>query len=332
MTTRGFPEARGRRLRATPALREAFAETSVTPGQLVQPIFVIAGSGARSEITSMPGQYRMSADVAADEAKALEAAGVGGVILFGIPDSKDAVGSGASDPSGPVCSAIDTIRNATSELTVWADVCLCEYTDHGHCGLVDDNTHTILNDASLPHLSRAAVTYADAGAHVVAPSDMMDGRVGAVRSGLDAAGHESVVIVSYAAKYASAFYGPFRDAAESVPSFGDRRTYQMDPRNADEAFREVELDVAEGADVVMVKPAGPYLDVVRRVADAVDTVGVPVAAYQVSGEFAMISAAAGHGWLDRRRAVDESLTGIRRAGAQVVLTYFAREFAEGETP
>lgn len=335
-----FPTVRPRRLRRTAALRAAVAETRLSPAQLVQPLFVVPGSGIRRPIASLDGQFHLSPDTAADEARALVAAGVGGVILFGLPDdpaqppasasasAKDATGSAAADPLGPVCRAAEAIRAACGDdLTVWADVCLCEYTDHGHCGVLHDTSTgaDVDNDATLPLLAAAASAYADAGCHVVAPSDMMDGRIAAVRAALDGAGHTDVTVVSYAAKYASAFYGPFRDAAGSTPGFGDRRTYQMDPPNVVEALREVRLDVAEGADVVMVKPAGPYLDVVRRVADTVD---VPVAAYQVSGEYAMIVAAAANGWLDRDRAVDESLTGIARAGARIILTYFAREWAE----
>lgn len=320
-----FPVGRPRRLRSSPLLRAALAETAVSPAHLVQPLFVVEGTGVREPIASMPGQARLSVDLVGDEAKRIAAAGVGGVILFGIPAHKDATGSSAHDPDGPVCRAIGAIKDAGVDLLVWADVCLCEYTDHGHCGIIDAESGNVRNDATLPHLAAAAVAYAHAGADVVAPSDMMDGRIGAVRTALDEAGRSDVVVVSYAAKYASAFYGPFREAAESTPAFGDRRTYQMDPPNSDEALREVALDVAEGADVVMVKPAGPYLDVVRRVADAVD---VPVAAYQVSGEYSMVEAAAANGWLDRDRAITESLVGIRRAGARIVLTYWATEFGE----
>lgn len=321
----GFPRTRPRRLRATAVLRDAVAETHVQPGSLVQPLFVVDDGVAAEPIATMPGQSRLTPDGAATAAAKAAAAGVGGVILFGVPATKDAEGTPAHDPGGPVCRAIRAIKGCGADLAVWADVCLCEYTDHGHCGLVDTATGAVLNDATLAHLAQASVAYADAGADVVAPSDMMDGRIGAVRSALDAGGHPDVVVVSYAAKYASAFYGPFRDAAESTPAFGDRRSYQMDPANVVEALREVDLDVDEGADVVMVKPAGPYLDVVRTVADHVD---VPVAAYQVSGEYAMVEAAAANGWIDRDRAIAESLVGIRRAGARIVVTYWAREFAE----
>ena len=321
----GFPRVRQRRLRRTPLLRAAVAESVVRPASLVQPLFV-AGTGVPAgPIASMPGQSRLTPDAAAEAAAKAAAAGVGGVILFGVPEHKDADATGAHDPEGPVCTAIRAIKSSGAPVSVWADVCLCEYTDHGHCGLVDAATGEVLNDASLDHLAAAAVAYAAAGADIVAPSDMMDGRIGAVRTALDGAGHSEVVVVSYAAKYASAFYGPFREAAESTPAFGDRRTYQMDPPNVVEALREVDLDVDEGADIVMVKPAGPYLDVVRAGADHVD---VPVAAYQVSGEYAMVEAAAANGWIDRDRAIAESLVGIRRAGASIVLTYWAREFAE----
>ena len=295
------------------------------PASLVQPLFVVDEGVAAAPIASMPGLSRLTPEDAAAEASEAAAAGVGGVILFGVPSTKDAEGTPAHDPDGPVCRAIRAIKAGGIDLAVWADVCLCEYTDHGHCGLVDAATGVVLNDATLAHLARAAVTYADAGADVVAPSDMMDGRIGAVRAALDAGGHDDVVVVSYAAKYASAFYGPFREAAESTPAFGDRRSYQMDPANVSEALREVDLDVEEGADVVMVKPAGPYLDVIRAVAGHVD---VPVAAYQVSGEYSMIEAAAANGWIDRDRAIAESLVGIRRAGARIVVSYWAREFAE----
>jgi porphobilinogen synthase len=266
----------------------------------------------------MPGHAQLSADRAATLAKEAEAAGVGGVILFGIPAAKDETGSSAWDPTGPVPEAIRAIREAAPELVVWADVCMCEYTSHGHCGVLDGDR--VDNDATLPLLARAATTYADAGADVIAPSDMMDGRVGAIRGALDAAGHAELAICSYSAKYASGYYGPFREAAESAPAFGDRRTHQMDPANGREALVEVHRDLAEGADMVMVKPAGPYLDVISAVRAAVD---VPVAAYQVSGEFSTIEAAAANGWVDGERLMVESLTGIARAGAGIVLTYFA---------
>ena len=317
-----FPATRLRRLRATPALRALARETTLSAGQLVAPLFVCHGERVRRPIASMPGHAQLSVDEAAREAEALAALGVGGVILFGIPAAKDAEGREAYDSKGIVPAALRALKKAAPDLLLWADVCLCEYTDHGHCGVVRDGR--VDNDATLPLLSRAAVAYAEAGADLIAPSDMMDGRVAAIRRALDQAGRPETPIVSYAAKYASAFYGPFREAAESAPQFGDRRAYQMDPANGDEALREVALDLEEGADMVIVKPAMPCLDVVRRVKERF---GVPVAAYQVSGEFAMIKAAAQNGWLDGERAALESLTAIRRAGADAILTYFAREIA-----
>ncbi len=313
-----FPTARPRRLRRTDRLRRMVAETRLAPEMLVLPLFVVPGEGVERPIPSMPGHRQLSVDRVVPVAKQAEAAGVGGVILFGIPASKDETGSAAWDPSGPVPTAIRAIRASAPDLVVWADVCLCEYTSHGHCGVVVGDT--VDNDATLPLLAKAAVAYADAGADVIAPSDMMDGRVGAIREALDAAGHHELAVCSYSAKYASAYYGPFRDAAESAPAFGDRRTHQMDPANVREAVVEVNLDLAEGADMVMVKPAGPYLDVVAAVRRSVD---VPVAAYQVSGEYSMIEAAAANGWVDGDRVMMESLLGIVRAGADVVLTYFA---------
>ncbi len=313
-----FPTARPRRLRRTDRLRRMVAETRLAPEMLVLPLFVVPGEGVERPIPSMPGHRQLSVDRVVPVAKQAEAAGVGGVILFGIPASKDETGSAAWDPSGPVPTAIRAIRASAPDLVVWADVCLCEYTSHGHCGVVVGDT--VDNDATLPLLAKAAVAYADAGADVIAPSDMMDGRVGAIREALDAAGHHELAVCSYSAKYASAYYGPFRDAAESAPVFGDRRTHQMDPANVREAVVEVNLDLAEGADMVMVKPAGPYLDVVAAVRRSVD---VPVAAYQVSGEYSMIEAAAANGWVDGDRVMMESLLGIVRAGADVVLTYFA---------
>ena len=313
-----FPTARDRRLRRTPRLRRAVAETRLHPASFVLPVFVVPGSGVERPIGAMPGHAQLSADRAAALAKEAEAAGVGGVILFGIPATKDETGSSAWDPTGPVPEAIRAIREAAPELVVWADVCLCEYTSHGHCGVLDGDR--VDNDATLPLLARAAKAYADAGADVIAPSDMMDGRVGAIREALDAAGHAELAICSYSAKYASGYYGPFREAAESTPAFGDRRTHQMDPANARQALVEVRRDLEEGADMVMVKPAGPYLDVIAAVHAAVD---VPVAAYQVSGEFSTIEAAAANGWVDGERLMMESLTGIARAGAGIVLTYYA---------
>jgi porphobilinogen synthase len=317
-----FPVVRPRRLRATAALRRVVAETRLDPAQFVLPVFVIPGRDVRRPIESMPGHARLSVDQVALLAKEAEASGVGGIMFFGIPEEKDEIGTGAWDPAGPVPRAIQVVAEAAPGLVRWADVCLCEYTSHGHCGPV--RGEVVDNDAALPLLSQAAMAYAGAGADIVAPSDMMDGRVGAIRSALDGSGHSDTVICSYAVKYASGFYGPFREAADSIPAFGDRRSHQMDPANAREAMREVALDIDEGADVVMVKPAGPYLDVVRRVAD---TVEVPVAAYQVSGELAMIEAAAARGWIERERVILESLTGIARAGAGIILTYFSIEAA-----
>jgi porphobilinogen synthase len=304
------------------ALRRVVAETRLHPAQFVLPVFVVPGVGIRNPIQSMPGHAQLSADQVALLAKEAEAAGIGGMMFFGIPEHKDEIGSSAWDSAGPVPRAIEAVAAAAPELVRWADVCLCEYTSHGHCGPL--RGEIVDNDSALPLLARAALTYADAGADVVAPSDMMDGRVGFIRAALDEDGHTDTIICSYAVKYASGYYGPFREAAGSAPAFGDRRSHQMDPRNIREAIREALLDVEEGADLVMVKPAGPYLDVVRVVADQA---AVPVAAYQVSGEFAMIEAAAANGWIDRDRVMIESLTGIVRAGAGVVLTYFALDAA-----
>lgn len=317
-----FPLVRPRRLRMSAAIRRVVAETRLHPAQFVLPVFVVPGQGVRNPIESMPGHSQLSVDQVALLAKEAEAAGIGGLLFFGIPGDKDEEGSSAWDPGGPVPRAIEAVAAAAPGLMRWADVCLCEYTNHGHCGPL--RGEVVDNDAALPLLARAAVAYADAGVDVVAPSDMMDGRVGAIRTALDEHGHGDTVICSYAVKYASGFYGPFRDAAGSAPSFGDRRSHQMDPANVREARREVRLDVEEGADIVMVKPAGPYLDVVRAVAEQVE---VPVAAYQVSGEFAMIEAAAARGWLERERVMMESLTGIARAGADIILTYFALDAA-----
>jgi porphobilinogen synthase len=311
-----------RRLRARESFRALVRENTLTPRSLVAPLFVCHGERVRRPIASMPGHAQISVDVAVEEAKKLAALGVGGLILFGIPASKDAEGSEAYAADGIVPRAFRAIKAAEPEILLWADVCLCEYTDHGHCGVVRDGA--VDNDRTLPLLARAAVAYADAGADLIAPSDMMDGRVGAIRKSLDQAGHQDIPIVAYSAKYASGFYGPFREAAESAPKFGDRRAYQMDPANSDEALREVALDLEEGADAVMVKPALPYLDVIRRVKDRFQ---VPVVAYNVSGEFAMIKAAAQLGWLDGERVALESLTSIRRAGADIIITYFAAEIA-----
>jgi porphobilinogen synthase len=288
----------------------------------VYPLFVAPGKGLRREISSLPGCFHLSVDEVAREAEEVEQLGIGGVILFGLPEAKDPLGSEGYADDGVVQQAVRAIRGACSELVVMTDVCLCEYTSHGHCGVVEDGE--IQNDPTLELLARMAVSHARAGADVLAPSDMMDGRVGAIRRALDAEGFSGLPILSYAAKYASAFYGPFREAADSAPQFGDRRGYQMDPANAREALREVRLDVEEGADVLMVKPALPYLDVVRAVRERFDR---PVAAYNVSGEYAMVKAAAERGWVDEERIVKETLTAIRRAGADIILTYHAKDFA-----
>jgi porphobilinogen synthase len=298
-------------------------EARLAPDQLVAPLFVHDGGPARQAIASLPGHARLSPELAADEAASLAALGVGSVLLFGIPDAKDAEGSGAWAEDGPVPRTIRAIKRRVPGLVVWADVCLCEYTDHGHCGVLRDGS--VDNDASLPLLARAAVAYAHAGADVVAPSDMMDGRVAAIRAALEGAGAAETAIVSYAVKYASAFYGPFREAAGSTPRAGDRRGYQMDPGNVREAVREARSDVEEGADALIVKPGLPYLDVLRAVREEVL---VPVAAYQVSGEYAMLHAAAERGWLDLERAMWETTLGLRRAGADLVISYFARVLAE----
>jgi porphobilinogen synthase len=319
-----FPEERPRRLRRTERLRAMVRETRLSPEQLVYPLFVAPGEGLRREIPSLPGCFHLSADEAAREAREVESLGIGGVILFGLPVAKDAEGSEGYADDGVVQKAVAAIRSECRELLVMTDVCLCEYTSHGHCGVVEDAE--VKNDPTLELLARMAVSHARAGAHVIAPSDMMDGRVGAIRRALDAAGFADLAILSYAAKYASAFYGPFREAADSTPQFGDRRGYQMDPANVREALREVRLDVEEGADMVMVKPALPYLDVIRAVRESVDR---PVAAYNVSGEYAMVKAAAARGWIDEARIVRETLTSIRRAGADVILTYHAKDFARG---
>ena len=317
------PSHRPRRLRRTPALRRLVRETRVDAADLVLPLFVRSGTNVRQPVASMPGCYQTSVDEMLRDAEAAARLGVGGVILFGIPDVKDATGSSAWDEEGSVQRAVRALKQRTPELVVMTDVCMCEYTDHGHCGVLTADGE-VDNDATLELLAREAVSHARAGADVVAPSDMMDGRVRAIRAALDADGHTATPILSYAAKYAGAFYGPFRDAAESAPRSGDRRGYQMDFANSDEALREVLLDVEEGADMLMVKPAGPCLDIIYRV--KAET-GYPVAAYQVSGEFAMIKAAAERGWVDGERAMMESLVAIRRAGADFILTYFATEAA-----
>jgi porphobilinogen synthase len=311
-----------RRLRRTAPMRALVREARLSPDMFVLPLFVCEGAGVRREVPSMPGVFNLSVDEAVNEVRAAMGDGVQSVILFGLPDAKDDIGSLAYDPEAPVQSAIRAIKREVPDAVVMTDVCLCEYTDHGHCGVVIDDE--IANDPTVELLVRAAVSHAAAGADIVAPSDMMDGRVGAIRSALDERGFENTAIMAYAAKYCSAFYGPFRDAAASAPQFGDRRSHQMDPANAAEALREVELDIAEGADIVMVKPAVAYLDVIARVKDAFH---YPTAAYHVSGEYAMLKAAARNGWIDEPRAMLETLTSIRRAGADIIITYYAREAA-----
>ncbi len=318
-----FPATRMRRLRKTGVLRDMVRETELAPSHLVYPMFVELGIDSRTPIEAMPGIERLSISHAVEEAGEAHALGIPSVLLFGIPSEKDEQGSGAYDEEGVVQLAVRAIKEAFPELVVITDVCLCEYTSHGHCGVVRPDGY-VDNDLSLELLAKTAISHAAAGADIVAPSDMMDGRVGALRSQLDAEGHSETPIIAYSAKFASAFYGPFREAADSAPSFGDRRAYQMDPANADEAVREALLDVEEGADVLMVKPALPYLDVIRRVKDATL---LPVAAYNVSGEYSMLKAAAAAGYLDERAAVLEALTGIRRAGADIVITYHAKDVA-----
>jgi porphobilinogen synthase len=311
-----------RRLRRTKALRDLVRETTLTPGQLIQPLFVVAGEGVREEVDSMPGVERFSISELVAEATELASVGVGAVLLFGIPSQKDETGSGAYDNEGVVQMAVRALKEAHPDLVVITDVCLCEYTSHGHCGFVRDGE--VDNDITVELLAKTAISHAEAGADVVAPSDMMDGRVGVIRHQLDEEGHPGVAIFSYSAKYASAFYGPFRDAAESTPEFGDRRGYQLDPANGAEAVREAKLDLEEGADMLLVKPATAYLDIVRRVKEET---GAPLAAYHVSGEYSMLKAAAENGWIDERAAVLETLTSIRRAGADAIVTYYAKEAA-----
>ena len=311
-----------RRLRTSESMRALVRETRLSPDMFVLPLFVCEGEGVRREVGSMPGVYNLSVDEAVREASLAKADGVNSVLLFGLPDHKDSVGSAAYDPDAPVQSAIRAIKREVPGVLVTTDVCLCEYTHHGHCGLLIDDE--IANDPTVDLLVRTAVSHAVAGADIVAPSDMMDGRVGAIRQRLDDEGFDRVAIMSYAAKYCSAFYGPFRDAAGSTPKFGDRRSHQMDPANVEEALREVALDIEEGADIIMVKPALAYLDVIAKVKDAF---AFPTAAYQVSGEYAMIKAAARNGWIDEPRAMLETLTSIRRAGADIIITYYAREAA-----
>ena len=317
-----FPIHRMRRLRASEGLRNLVRETVLDPGDFILPLFICPGEGVRREIKSMPGHAQLSVDRLVAECGEAHKLGIGGVILFGIPETKDELASGAYADDGIVQQAVRALKREVPKLLVMTDVCNCEYTSHGHCGLVVDGE--VQNDPTLEWLAKGAVSHARAGADIVAPSDMMDGRVAAIRKALDTAGFTNTPIVSYAAKYASVFYGPFREAAESTPQFGDRRSYQMDPANSREAMREIELDIEEGADVIMVKPAMPYLDVIREARQRFPT---PLGAYQVSGEFSMLTAAINNGWLDRDRTILESLTAIRRAGADFVLTYFAKDAA-----
>ncbi len=317
-----FPVHRPRRLRVSESMRRLVRETHLQPENFVLPLFICPGEGVRREISSMPGHAQLSIDLAVKECEEAARLGLGGVILFGLPSSKDEIGSEGYDPNGIVQRAVRAIKAAVPALLVITDVCNCEYTSHGHCGKVVGND--VDNDATLEWLAAGALTHAQAGADIVAPSDMMDGRVAAIRRRLDEHGFTNTPILSYAAKFASGYYGPFREAAESTPQFGDRRSYQMDPANAREAMREIELDLAEGADMIMVKPAGPYLDIISQARARFD---VPLSAYQVSGEFAMIMAAARNGWIDQERVMMESLIAIRRAGAGMILTYFAKEAA-----
>src|SRR5687767_15661410 len=313
---------RARRLRRTSGIRSYVRETRLSAEQFLYPLFVMGGSGVRREVPSMPGVFQLSVDEAVREAEAARGEGVPGVLLFGLPDKKDDVGSAAYDSDAPVQNAVRAIKRASPDTVVVTDVCLCEYTSHGHCGIIEG--HDVANDVTVDQLVRAAVSHATAGADIVAPSDMMDGRVGAIRKALDQNGFEQVAIMAYAAKYASGFYGPFREAAQSTPQFGDRRSYQMDPANAEEALREVELDIREGADIVMVKPAMAYLDIIYRVKTKF---GYPLAAYNVSGEYSMIKAAGQNGWIDEPRIMMEILYAIRRAGADMILSYFAKDAA-----
>ena len=322
-----FPTQRPRRLRRTEALRGLVRETRLSAAGLIYPMFVCPGTNVRREVGSMPGVYQQSVDKIVEECREVEGLGLPGVILFGLPESKDARGSSSTSAHGVVQKAIEAIRKSKLNLLVITDVCLCEYTDHGHCGVIENGA--VANDATLPILAAQALSHAHAGADIVAPSDMMDGRVAAIREALDEHKFQDIAILAYAAKYCSGFYGPFREAADSAPQFGDRRSYQMDPANAREALKEVALDLEEGADLVMVKPALPYLDVIRRVRDKFD---VPVGAYNVSGEYAMVKAAAQKGWLDEKRVALEILTGIQRAGADFILTYHAKDAAEWLKP
>jgi porphobilinogen synthase len=322
-----FPTQRPRRLRRNEALRGLVRETRLTTAGLIYPMFVCPGSNVRQEVSSMPGVFQQSADQIAEDCREVAALGIPGVMLFGLPETKDARGTSSTSAQGVVQRAIQAIRKANLNLVVMTDVCLCEYTDHGHCGVIEQGD--VANDPTLPILAEQALSHARAGADVIAPSDMMDGRVAAIREKLDEHKFENIAILSYTAKYCSGFYGPFREAADSAPQFGDRRSYQMDPANAREALKEVALDLDEGADMVMIKPALPYLDIIRQVRDTFD---VPIAAYSVSGEYAMVKAAVRNGWLDERRIVTEILTCIQRAGAGIILTYFAKDVARWLAP
>lgn len=315
-----FPTKRLRRLRYNPTVRDLVRETVLTKNDLIYPLFVVPSKKVKNEVRSMPGVFQMSIDVLVEECKEIERLGIPAIILFGIPDHKDEVGSGAYDPNGIIQQAVRAIKKETKKLLVITDVCLCEYTSHGHCGVL--NGEKILNDETVELLVKESVSHAEAGADIIAPSDMMDGRIGAIRKALDEKGFLEIPIMSYAVKYASGYYGPFRDAAESTPAFGDRRSHQMDIANSDEALREAESDIEEGADIIMVKPAGPYLDIIWRVKEKF---GMPTAAYQVSGEYAMIKAAGRNNWIDEERVMMESLTAIKRAGADMILTYFAKD-------
>lgn len=319
----GFPTKRLRRLRYNPIVRDMVRETVLTKNDLIYPLFVVPGTKVKNEVRSMPGVFQMSIDVVVEECKELVQLGIPAIILFGIPEHKDEVGSGAYDPNGIIQQAVRAIKKEVKNLLVITDVCMCEYTSHGHCGILDGER--ILNDATIELLAKEAVTHAQAGADVIAPSDMMDGRVAAIRKALDENGFEEIPILSYAVKYASGYYGPFRDAAESAPAFGDRRSHQMDVANTNEALREAETDIEEGADIIMVKPAGAYLDIIYRVKEKFE---MPTAAYQVSGEYAMIKAAGKLGWIDEQRVMMESLIAIKRAGADMILTYFAKDVAK----
>ena len=318
-----YPTKRLRRLRYNSIVRDMVRETTLTKNDLIYPLFVVPGKNVKNEVRSMPGIFQMSVDVVVEECKEVVKLGIPAVILFGIPDHKDEVGSGAYDPNGIIQQAVRAIKKEVKNLLVITDVCLCEYTSHGHCGILDGER--ILNDETVELLVKESVSHAEAGADMIAPSDMMDGRVGAIRKGLDEKGFVEIPIMSYAVKYSSGFYGPFRDAAESAPAFGDRRSHQMDIANGNEALREAESDIEEGADIIMVKPAGAYLDIIYRVKEKF---GLPTAAYQVSGEYAMIKAAGRNDWIDEQRVMLESLTAIKRAGADIILTYFAKDVAK----